>query len=129
LSSEQKLNSERKQMSVSEVEHMTAKEVLAEGWRLTEAILALKGMVIPYPIEFLIDGARHIRATRVATLEELAKGVAALDNAIEHPSEHKASAMSPYLRLDFEQLHKERGADRAPEASEPGRGLRVDDRH
>jgi hypothetical protein len=67
-------------------------------------------MQIPDTIEFLIDGARHIRATRVATLEELAKGVAALDDAIEHPSEHKASAMSPYLHLESDQLYKDRDA-------------------
>ena len=65
-------------------------------------------MEIPHTIEFLIDGARQIRATRVATLEELAKGVAALEAAIEHPIEHKASAMSPYLHLELEQLHKDR---------------------
>jgi hypothetical protein len=104
------MNSERKQTSASEVEQMTAKEILVEGWRLTEAILALKGMVISYRIEFLIGGDCLTRATRVATLEELAKGIAALDNAIEHPSEHKASAMSPYLHLEFEQLHKQRDA-------------------
>jgi hypothetical protein len=103
------MNSEQKHASVSEMD-MTPNKVLAEGWRRTRATLALKGMEIPYTIEFLADGARHIRATRVATLEELAKGVAALDDAIEHPSEHNASVMSPYLHLQFEQLHKDREA-------------------
>ena len=86
----------------------TPSTILAEGWRLTRAIFALKGMEIPHEIEFLMNGVRQGRATRVATLEELAKGVAALDDAIEHPSEHKASAMSPYLHLEIEQLHKHR---------------------
>ena len=79
-------------------------------WRLTRATFALKGMEIPHTIEFLMDGARQIRATRVATLAELAKGVAALDDAIEDPIAHKASAMSPYLDLELEQLHKDRDA-------------------
>jgi hypothetical protein len=91
-----------------EQEQMTANRILAEGWRLTRQILALKGMEIPDMIEFLVDGARQGRATRVATLEELAMAIAALDDAIEHPREHRASAMSPYLRLGFAQLHKER---------------------
>jgi hypothetical protein len=77
---------------------------------------------MPHTIEFLIDGARQIRATRVATLEELAKGVSALDDAIEYPSAHKASAMSPYLHLEFELTAQRYGrASGAPEASEPGR--------
>jgi hypothetical protein len=89
---------------------MNGNTTLAEGWRLTQETLALKGMEIPSFIEFLIDGRRQIRATRVATLEELAKGIAALGDAIEHPTEHKASDMSPYLHLEFEQLHKNRDA-------------------
>jgi hypothetical protein len=104
------MNRELNQAPVGEVEQMTPKKILAEGWRLTNATLAPKGMEIPHTIEFLIDGARQIRATRVATLEELAKGVAALDYAIGHPSEHKASDMSPYLHLEFEQMHKDRDA-------------------
>jgi len=89
---------------------ITPSTILAEGWCLTRHILALKGMEIPRTIEFLIDGVRHIKATRFATLEELAQGIAALDHAIEHPGEHEASAMSPTLHLEFEQLHKERDA-------------------
>jgi hypothetical protein len=30
-----------------------------------------------------------------------------LDDTIEHPSEHKANPMIPYLHLEFEQLHKD----------------------
>jgi hypothetical protein len=103
-------------------EQMTPSKILAEGWRLTRAIFALKGMEIQHEIEFLIDGVRQGRATRVATLEELAKGVAALDDAIEHPIEHKASNMSPYLHLEFEQLHKDRDAlvELAKRASQGG---------
>jgi hypothetical protein len=88
---------------------MTPK-VLAERWRLTRAILAFKGVEIPDTIEFMIGGMRHTRATRVAMLEELAKGVAALTDAIEHPSEHKANVMGSYLHLEIEQLKKGRDA-------------------
>jgi hypothetical protein len=62
---------------------MNSNQILAEGWRLTTAILALKGLRIPSTIHFQIDGIVHIRATRIATLEDLAKAVAALDDAIE----------------------------------------------
>jgi hypothetical protein len=103
------VHNNQQQMSASYAEEM-AKPILAEGWRLTREILALKGTEIPHMIEFLIDGARQCQATRVATLEELALGIAALDHAIEHPSEHRACAMSPYLRLESKQLHKERDA-------------------
>jgi hypothetical protein len=97
-------------MSNIQDETMTPNQILAEGWRLTRATFALKGMEIPDTIEFLTNRARQIRATRIATLEELAKGVAALDDAIERPIEHKASAMSPYLHHEFDQLHKDRNA-------------------
>jgi hypothetical protein len=91
------MSSEQKQASVGERE-MTPNKVLADGWRLTRAILALKDMEIPDTIEFQIDGANHIRATRVATLEELAKAVGALNEAIERRS--GISRMSrPYMAI------------------------------
>ena len=51
----------------------TTNQVLAERWRRTRAILDQKGMEIPHTIEFQIDGANHIRATRVATLEDISE--------------------------------------------------------
>jgi hypothetical protein len=67
-------------------EQMTPNQILAEGWRLTRATFALKGMEIPHTIEFLIDGRRQIRATRVATLEDLAQTFDALNEDIERLS-------------------------------------------
>ena len=104
------MNSEQKQTLVSRIEQMTPNKVLAEGWRLTRAILALKGMEIPYTIEFQIDGANHIRATRVATLEELAKALAALDEAIEHRNGDKPKATTRHGLVEIEQLKKDRNA-------------------
>jgi hypothetical protein len=104
------VNSSQEQRPTPNAELTAATEIFAEGWRRTKAIFALKGMEIPDTIEFLIEGRWQIRATRVATLEELSRGVAALGDAIEHPSEHKASAMSPYFHLDIEQLHRDRDA-------------------
>jgi hypothetical protein len=77
---------------------MTPNRVLADGWRLTRAVLTLKGLEIPHTVEFQIDGANHIRATRFATLDELAKAVAALDEAIEG----KASVTDPHGRFKIE---------------------------
>jgi hypothetical protein len=57
-------------------------ELLADAWRRTRATLALKFLEIPDTIEFQIDGANHIRATRFATLDELAKAIAALDKRL-----------------------------------------------
>jgi hypothetical protein len=104
------MNSEQKHKYSREEEPMTAKEILAAGWDLTSAILALKGVDIPETIDFQVDGRNCFQATRVATLEELAMGVAALHDAIEHPSEHKASAMSPYRHYEIERLIKNRDA-------------------
>jgi hypothetical protein len=103
------MNSEQKQASVSEME-MTPNNVLADGWRLTRAILALKDMDIPDTIEFQIDGASHIRATRVATLDELATAVAALNEAIEHRSGDKPNATTLHGHLEVEELNKQRDA-------------------
>ena len=81
---------------------ITPSTILAEGWCLTRHILALKGMEIPPTIEFLIDGVPHIQATRIATLEELEQGIAALEHEIEHPSERRT--------IQYDQLHKDRDA-------------------
>jgi hypothetical protein len=103
------MNSEQKQASVTETE-MTPNNVLADGWRLTRAILALKDMDIPDTIEFQIDGASHIRATRVATLDELATALAALNEAIEHRSGDKPNATTLHGHLEVEELNKQRDA-------------------
>jgi hypothetical protein len=89
---------------------MTTNQVLAERWRLTRAILAQKGMEIPHAIEFQIDGATHIRATRVATLEELARAVAALDEVIERHSEGNANVLELHGRPKIGELNKRRDA-------------------
>ena len=60
-----------------------AKEPLAEGWELTQRNMALVGTPIPDFIEFQIDGAKHIRATRLAELDDLAKAIGAIDEDIE----------------------------------------------
>jgi hypothetical protein len=65
---------------------MTGNTTLAEGWGLTRATLDLKGMEVPHTIEFHIDGENHIRATRVATLEDLARAIDALNEDIERLS-------------------------------------------
>jgi hypothetical protein len=64
---------DNKHTSVRDVEQMTPTDILAEGWRLTRATLALKGLEIPDAVQSLIDSARQVRATRFATLEELAR--------------------------------------------------------
>jgi hypothetical protein len=83
------------------VEQTTTNQLLADGWRLTRAILALKGLQIPHNIEFRIDSATHIRATRTATLDELARAVTALDEAIERRSESKPSVTDLHRHLEM----------------------------
>jgi hypothetical protein len=103
------MNSEQKQASVDEME-VTTNRVLPDAWRLTRAILALKDMEIPDTIEFPIDGVSHVRATLVATLEELAKAVAALNEAIEHRSGDTPSVTTLHGHLDVEEMNKKRDA-------------------
>jgi hypothetical protein len=88
----------------------TTNQVLAERWRRTRAILDQRGMEIPHTIEFQIDGANHIRATRVATLEELARAVAALDEVIERHSEGNANVLELHGRPKIGELNKQRDA-------------------
>jgi hypothetical protein len=89
---------------------MTPRQLLAEGWRLTRAILGLKGMNIPYTINFQIDGESHEQATRVATLEEVAKAIATLDEAIEQRGEDDSSVRGLHGHLSLDQLNKQRSA-------------------
>jgi hypothetical protein len=94
-------------MNGNQKQQMTPEQILAEGWRLTRAILGLKGMEIPSTINFQTDGQNHIRATRVATLEDLAKAVAAFDEAIE---QDKANIRRLHRHLDTEELNRQRDA-------------------
>jgi hypothetical protein len=111
------MNGEQNQQSASEAERMTAKKVLAEGWRLTREIFALKGMEIPHRIEFLIDGARHTRATRIATLEELAKGIDALNEDIDRLSRGPRRAVT--VGEELERLRQQRVLDPEDSATRP----------
>ena len=95
-----------------------------DAWRLTRAALALKFLEIPDTIEFQIDGANHIRATRFATLDELAKAIAALNDAIDRRSEGKASVTDLPRRFKMEEqrdalaeLQKRAGHDGAPSST------------
>ena len=63
---------------------MTAGELLAKGWELTEQSMALVGLLIPREIKlFQIDRCTHVRATRVAELDELAQAIGAIEEDIE----------------------------------------------
>jgi hypothetical protein len=84
-------------------ERMMLNRVLADLWRVTRATFALEFLEIPHTIEFQVDGANHIRATRLATLDELAKAVAALDEAIERRSEGKVSVTDLHRRFEMEE--------------------------
>jgi hypothetical protein len=84
-------------------ERMTLNQGLADAWRRTRATFALEFLEIPHTIEFQIDGATHIRATHFATLDELAKAVAALDEAIERRSEGKTSVTDLHRRFKLEE--------------------------
>jgi hypothetical protein len=129
------MNNERKQTSADEVEQMTPKEaqrlaiaigqlegmapnkVLAEGWRLTRATLALEGMEIPHAIEFHIDGENHIRATRVATLEDLARAIGALNEDIERLSRGPRRAVT--VGDELESLRQRRALEPQDCATRP----------
>ena len=61
---------------------ITARELLAKGWELTQQSMALLGMAIPDLIHFQIDGRGQSRATRVAELDELANAIEAIEEDI-----------------------------------------------
>jgi hypothetical protein len=111
------MNSELKQTSETEQpDQMHPNEILAEGWRLTRAIMALKGLKIPHYIQYQIDkdeitGADHnLLATRVATLEDLAKAIAALDGAIEQLNQGAVNIPRYLGYRNIEQLNAARNA-------------------
>jgi hypothetical protein len=99
------MNSNKEQTS----EQMTPQQILAEGWRLTRATFALKGMEIPHTIEFFIDGRGQIRATRVATLEDLARTIDALNEDIERLSRGPRRAIT--VGDELESLRQQRTLD------------------
>jgi hypothetical protein len=72
--------------------------------------MALKGIEIPSYINFMIDGKRQIRATRIATLEDLAKAIAALDNAIERLNQGTPDIPSYLECRNMEELTTARSA-------------------
>jgi hypothetical protein len=84
-------------------EEPTPNRVLADGWRLTRATFALEFLEIPDTIEFQVDGGNHILATRLATLDELAKAVVALDKAIERRGEGKVTDTDLHGRFKMEE--------------------------
>jgi hypothetical protein len=87
---------------------VTARELLAKSWELTQQSMALVGLRIPHAIEFQIDGQNHIHATRVAELDELAKAISAIDEDIARLVQG-APALS-YTSSDVEDLRQERAA-------------------
>jgi hypothetical protein len=87
---------------------MTAREPLAEGWELTRESMALVGMPIPYYIHFPIDGRKQIRATRVATLDELAGAIGAVDADIARLVQGAPALI--FSHSDIERLRQERAA-------------------
>lgn len=89
-------------------EPRTATEIFAEGWRLTKAIFALKGMEIPYTIPIQVTGENHVQETRIATLEDLANAVLSLDELIAHPSDRGPSQSPLYGDHETERLTKQR---------------------
>jgi hypothetical protein len=89
-----------------EQKQMTARELLAKGWELTQQSMALAGLSVPYCIHFQIDGQRHGRATRVAELDELAQAIGAID---EDMGRLGAPALN-YDGSDLEQLRQEKAA-------------------
>jgi hypothetical protein len=91
-----------------EQKRMTAREQLADGWKLTQESMALTGLRVPCCIHFQIDGRRQIRATRVAELDELAQAIVAIDEDIGRLVQG-APALN-YTHSDVEQLGQEKAA-------------------
>ena len=108
----------------------TPRQLLAEGWRLTRAILALSAVEIPDTIEFEIEGENQIRMTFVAAPDHVAGAVATLDEAIEHRSEKRATGSeAPAPTTVFEALFpgypKKTASEIAENAAEIERWLAI----
>ena len=99
-----------------------------QGLDLTQQSMALVGMSIPECIRFQIDGRNHVRATRVAALDELAKAIGAVAEDIERLVQGEPALN--YSDADLEQLRQEGSARiRASEARGPSRTLWIYHRH
>ncbi len=83
---------------------VAAGEELAKGWEITKQSFELKGLHIPEVIYFLIEGAGHIRATRVAELNELAMAIGALEDDINRVA-RGAPRLMPH-RTDMERVQE-----------------------
>jgi hypothetical protein len=93
----------------TEQKPMTARELLAKAWELTEQSMALVGLLIPPEIElFQIDGCTHVRATRVAKLDELAKAIGAIEEDIERLVQGALALIFKYS--DIQQLRQKKSA-------------------
>jgi hypothetical protein len=87
---------------------VTARELLVEGWELTRQSMALIGLPVPHEIEFQIDGAKTFRPTRVATLDDLAKAIGAIDEDIGRLVVGAPALI--YNDSDIERLRQEKAA-------------------
>jgi hypothetical protein len=82
--------------------------VAGKGWELTRESMALVGWPIPLVIRFQIDGRDHVRATRVAKLDQLAKAISAIDEDIRRLV--KGTPALNYHGSDIERLRQEKSA-------------------
>ena len=111
----------------SEQKPITAKELLAKGWKLTQQSMALVGMSVPCYLYFQIDGRNQIRATRVAELDDLAEAIAALDEDIGRLVRGEPALVS---QLRHRTATPGQGrADGTSKTCQPERMPRIDDRH
>jgi hypothetical protein len=92
----------------SEQKPITAKELLAKGWEITQQSMALVGMSVPCYLYFQIDGRNQIRATRVAELDDLAQAIAALDEDIGRLV--RGEPVLVHHHSDIEQLRQDKAA-------------------
>ncbi|MGO9943043.1 MAG: hypothetical protein ACLPIC_09785 [Rhodoblastus sp.] len=92
----------------SEKKPITARELLAKGWELTEQSLILLGLPFPHEIEFQVDGAKTFRVTRVAELDELAKAIGAIDEDLARLI--KGAPALIFSNSDVEKLRQEKAA-------------------
>jgi len=88
----------------------------AKGREFTQQGMALVGLPIPGNIHFQIEGVNHIRTTRVAGLDELAKEVGALDEDKARLGEGVPVLISPPLRHRTAEARRPTGRIRAPAA-------------
>ena len=92
----------------SEQKPITAKELLAKGWEITQQSMALVGMSVPCYLYFQIDGRNQARATRVAKLDDLGEAIAALDGDIGRLVRGEPALVSE--DTDIEQLRRNKAA-------------------